>query len=179
MNIGKGINRIRLKHGLTQQELADRCELTKGYISQVESDTTSPSIGTLTTLLQALGTDLSEFFQKEKDTQVIFKKENMCTKFENERCCSMTWIIPNSQKNIMEPVIVELEYLGRTMHDKPHNGEEFGYILEGMVEVVLNGKKYKAKKGQGFYYNSDTQHYIINKWKKKAKILWVSSPPYF
>jgi len=62
MLLGEKIRDLRLYCELTQEELADRCELTKGYISQLENDLTSPSIATLIDILYALGTDLKEFF---------------------------------------------------------------------------------------------------------------------
>ena len=62
MEIGIKIKEMRLKKQLTQEELADRCELTKGYISQIENDLTSPSIATLKDILQVLGSSLSDFF---------------------------------------------------------------------------------------------------------------------
>ncbi len=67
MDIGNKIKRLRLQLNLSQAELADRCELTKGYISQLENDLTEPSISTLRDILSALGTDLAEFFKKEDD----------------------------------------------------------------------------------------------------------------
>lgn len=63
MEIGLKIKELRLKNQLTQEELADRCELTKGYISQLENDLTSPSIATLKDILQALGSSLTRFFR--------------------------------------------------------------------------------------------------------------------
>ena len=54
MSIGIKIKQLRVMCQLTQEELADRCELTKGYISQLENDLTSPSISTLTDILSAL-----------------------------------------------------------------------------------------------------------------------------
>ena len=62
MQLGEKIRQLRLQVGLTQGELADRCELTKGYISQLENDLTSPSISTLIDILSALGSTLKEFF---------------------------------------------------------------------------------------------------------------------
>ena len=62
MKIGEKIKELRLKHHLTQEELAGRVELSKGFISQIERDLTSPSIATLIDILQCLGTDLKEFF---------------------------------------------------------------------------------------------------------------------
>lgn len=61
IEIGKKIRDIRTQKGLTQEELADRCELSKGFISQLERDLTSPSIATLIDILQCLGTDLKSF----------------------------------------------------------------------------------------------------------------------
>ena len=62
MDIGKKIKELRILKGLTQEELADRAELTKGFISQIERNHTSPSIATLVDILQCLGTDLKNFF---------------------------------------------------------------------------------------------------------------------
>ncbi len=62
MEIGEKIKRLRIQNSLTQEELADRCELTKGFISQVERDLTSPSIATLADILEGLGTNLKDFF---------------------------------------------------------------------------------------------------------------------
>ena len=47
MDIGKRMKELRIQYGLTQQELADRSELTKGFISQLERNQNSPSIGTM------------------------------------------------------------------------------------------------------------------------------------
>ena len=58
MQIGDKIKRMRIEKGLTQEELANRCELSKGFISQVENDLTSPSIATLIDILEILGTNL-------------------------------------------------------------------------------------------------------------------------
>ena len=64
MEIGKKIKDLRIAKGLTQEELADRSELSKGFISQLERDLTSPSIATLTDILQVLGSSLNEFSTK-------------------------------------------------------------------------------------------------------------------
>ena len=65
MNIGNKIKELRISKNLTQEELADRAELSKSFISQLERDLTSPSIATLIDILQCLGTDLKDFFAEE------------------------------------------------------------------------------------------------------------------
>ena len=67
LDIGKALRALRLQRGLTQEELADRCELSKGFISQVERNLASPSIATLMDMLECLGSSLSDFFSKKSN----------------------------------------------------------------------------------------------------------------
>ena len=72
MEIGDKIKRMRIEKGLTQEELANRCELSKGFISQLENDLTSPSIATLIDILEILGTNLKEFFSDDRDEKITY-----------------------------------------------------------------------------------------------------------
>ena len=62
MKIGEKLRKLRLSKGMTQEELAERADLTRTFISQLERDLTSPSVDTLEMILRALGTDLKDFF---------------------------------------------------------------------------------------------------------------------
>ncbi len=177
MELGKKIKRMRNQKGLTQSELADRCELTKGYISQLENDLNSPSIATLTDILAALGSNLAEFFQEEKEEKIVFSKKEFIEK--DSEGVFWRWLIPNAQKNMMEPVLVELNESVETAGDIPHEGEEFGYVLEGKIAILLGNKRYVCKKGEAFYYPANKPHSIVNQGKNKAKFLWISTPPNF
>ena len=75
MDIGAKIKRIRLSNQLTLEELANRSELTKGFLSQLERDLTSPSVATLENLLEALGTNLKDFFRKMKMNKSFLVKK--------------------------------------------------------------------------------------------------------
>ena len=63
MDIGNKIKELRILYGLTQQELADRLELSKGFISQLERNLTSPSVGTLLDIIQCLALRRQNFLQ--------------------------------------------------------------------------------------------------------------------
>ncbi len=179
MKIGEKIRRLRIKNSLTQEELADRCELTKGFISQVERDLTSPSIATLVDILDGLGTNLKDFFNEMDDEQIVFTKEDVFITENEDLKYKLSWVIPNAQKNVMEPILVELESEGRTKEDSPHEGEEFGYVINGSIFVHFGNEKYKAKKGESFYFKASANHYISNAGKTVARIIWVSTPPSF
>ncbi|MCI9501384.1 MAG: helix-turn-helix domain-containing protein [Hungatella sp.] len=177
MDIGLKLKELRILKGLTQEELADRAELSKGFISQLERNLTSPSIATLMDILQCLGTTLGEFFNESPEEQIVFGKADYFEKQDQELKNEIKWIIPNAQKNVMEPIMLTLEPGGETYPDNPHEGEEFGYILQGTVSIHLGNKIYKAKKGESFYFVPDKKHYLTS--RSGAVILWVSSPPSF
>lgn len=179
MNIGQKIKEMRIQKSLTQEELADRAELSKGFISQLERDLTSPSIATLMDILQCLGTNLEEFFSNTTAEQVVFKKTDYFEKYDGELKNLVKWIIPNAQKNMMEPILLTLDPGGSTYPDNPHEGEEFGYIINGSIQLHIGSRIFKAKKGESFYFTANKQHYITASNKSGATLLWVSTPPSF
>ena len=177
MDIGSRIKELRVINGLTQEELADRTELSKGFISQLERDLTSPSISTLADILQCLGTSIGDFFSEEDDDQVVFGTEDYFESEDKELKNRIEWIIPNAQKNTMEPIRLTISPKGSTCPDNPHPGEEFGYVVEGEITIHLGKAKHHARKGESFYYIPEKMHYITS--KEGAEVIWVSSPPSF
>ena len=79
----------------------------------------------------------------------------------------------------MEPILVELNKGAITEKDLPHEGEEFGYVLEGKIELYIGSNKYIINKGETFYFISNKTHYIKNIENGISKLIWVSSPPNF
>ena len=177
MDIGHKIKQLRVQNGLTLEELASRSELTKGFLSQLERNLTSPSISTLEDILEALGSSLSDFFKDEKDEQTVFQKKDF---FVDERDdYTINWIVPNTQKNDMEPILIEIPQGGKSFSVRPHGGEEFGYVVDGTAVLIAGDKRYVIKKGETFYMTGKDFHYITNEKAKTAKIIWVSTPPLF
>lgn len=179
MDIGEKIKQLRVKNGLTQEELANRCELSKGFISQLERNLTSPSIATLMDILESLGTNLKDFFNESVNEKVVFKKDDVFVKEDKDSGFEIRWLVSNAQKNMMEPILITLSPSGSSEIDNPHEGEEFGYVVSGGVTVCLGTQKFKVKKGESFYFKPSAPHNIINAGKSDAAVLWVSSPPNF
>jgi transcriptional regulator with XRE-family HTH domain len=179
MDIGHRIKQLRTKNNLTLEELASRCELTKGFLSQLERNLTSPSIQTLEDIAEALGTTLAKFFQEEKDGKIVFGNDDY---FVDEREKSIiNWIVPNAQKNEMEPILLELAEGGESQVVLPHEGEEFGYVLSGRIRLFKGESKkgFLIKKGETFYIKGNEQHYLKNDATQVAKVLWICTPPIF
>ena len=177
MELGIKIKRLRLQNNLTQEELADRCELTKGYISHLENELTSPSIQTLEDIVNALGTTFAEFFRDEKEEKIVFTDSDFIEKIADGH--KIEWLVPNAQKNEMEPIRVTIDPHTSLSEDMPHEGEEFGYVISGRVHLHLGNNTQIVKKGEAFYFSAGKMHKLENRTAEKAVVLWVASPPTF
>lgn len=177
MDIGKKLRDLRIQNDLTLEDLASRSELTKGFLSQVERNLTSPSISTLKDILEALGTNLSEFFHEEKEGQIVFSTQDFFV--DEQEDYTIEWVIPNAQKNEMEPILLTLHPHKKSHELSAHQGEEFGYVMKGTVTLVRGNKKYKLKAKETFYISGDTSHYLYNHGNSDAVILWITTPPMF
>ena len=175
MNIGEKLKELRIQRNLTQEELADRCELSKGFISQVERDLASPSIATLTDMLECLGSSLKEFFSDDSAEKVVYAPQDMFEKEEEDK--KITWLVPDAQRNSMEPILLELQPGARSNELPPLESEEFGYVLQGSISIHIGSKTYRAKKGESFYFTPDKKHYLTS--RHGASLIWVSTPPSF
>ncbi|MBR3276928.1 MAG: helix-turn-helix transcriptional regulator [Eubacterium sp.] len=176
--IGNKIKELRKQNELTQQELADRTELTKGFISQLENGQVSPSVVTLFDLIECLGTTPSEFFLDSGSEEIVSHTEDYFEKTDEEGN-RIQWIIPSAQGRKMEPVLVTLAPHGKLESDAPHEGEEFGYVLSGTVQIDYGERVFKAKAGESFYYEARKNHRIENPTGRKAEFIWISTPPSF
>lgn len=175
--IGNRIRDLRNQNGLTQQELADRTELTKGFISQLERGQVSASVVTLFDLIECLGTTPADFFRQEEE-QVVYSEKEYFEKVDDEGN-SIQWVVPTAQKNRMEPLLVVLQPHSGLEEDKPHDGEEFGFLISGRLELTLGEKVCQVRAGESFYYRAAMNHRITNPGNRPAKFVWISSPPSF
>jgi transcriptional regulator with XRE-family HTH domain len=168
-----------MANSLTQEELASRADLTKGFISQLENDATSPSIATLKDIVDVFGISMQEFFAEEKDPDIVFGKDARVQATDDGDSVKVELLVPGAQNRDMDPVLVTLESGGEMDEQPIHEGEEFGYVISGKVQLRLDDKLYTVEKGECFYFASDRRHTVKNLGKGAAQILWVVTPPTF
>ncbi|MBA2848948.1 transcriptional regulator with XRE-family HTH domain [Thermosulfuriphilus ammonigenes] len=178
LRIGERLRKLRIANALTQEELANRAGLTKGYISQLERDLTYPSIPTLKEILDVLGEDLASFFKEDGEERAVFRRNDRLETADSHPGCRVEILVPQSQKK-MDPVLVTLAPGERTREDGSHEGEEFGFVLKGTVALHLDQKITKLRKGDCFYFRANRRHFLENCGRVVAQIIWVVSPPTF
>lgn len=178
MDIGLKIKNLRVSQNLTQEELADRSELTKGFISQVERNLTSPSVSTLMDILDALGVNAKDFFTDDEPEKIVFKEQDYFENLKEEDNYKLTWIVPNAQKNEMEPTILELFEGAKSKVQSPFEGEILGYVVDGKINLHFGEDEFVVNKGETFYFRAYKESFIENLCKY-SKVLYVSAPPNF
>jgi transcriptional regulator with XRE-family HTH domain len=180
VKIGEKIKNLRLAQELTQEDLAMRADLTKGFISLLERDLQNPSLDTLVLILNALNTTPAEFFAEKGPDVVVFKQaQRVVIEDEDEPGVTREVLIPGAQDREVDILLVTLNPGAVTFKEKSHHGDECGLVREGQVVITLGKDIYRALKGDAFYFTSDKKHWIENRTKAKAQILWISAPPSF
>jgi transcriptional regulator with XRE-family HTH domain len=180
LKIGERLKRLRMTNSLTQEELAGRADLTKGYISQLENDATSPSIATLKDIVDVFGITMQEFFAEPlQGEDIVFGAEARVQSTADGKGVKVELLVPGAQNREMDPALVTIKPGEEMDQQDYHEGEEFGYLLLGKIQLQLDDRLYTVRKGECFYFSSGKRHSVKNTGKTDAKILWVVTPPTF
>ncbi|ADR19030.1 cupin domain-containing protein [Calditerrivibrio nitroreducens] len=178
MGYGEKIRDIRKRLGMTLEDVSLKTGFTKSFISQIENGKNSPSIASLKKICYAIGISISELFEDERN--IVFKFEKDDYKVLKNKNIDIIFMASKYANRKIEPLILEFEPHSETGSDfYHHTGEEFGYVLEGVLTVVIGNDEYTLQPGESIYFSSNLPHKIKNRTDKKAKAFWVGTPPSF
>jgi transcriptional regulator with XRE-family HTH domain len=178
MKIGERIRNLRQMSNLTQEELAERAGLTKGFISQIERDLTSISLDSLLQILEAVDENISDFFRESSEEKIVYREKDRVA-IEKEKIQKFELLVPGSTNRRLEPILLTLAKGEATPKERPHEGEEFGLVLRGRINLRFGREILKLKNGECFYLSAEKEHWLHNSGSREAVILWISSPPSF
>ena len=182
--IGSRIRELRLAQRLTLKQVSEESGLSVGFLSQLERGMSSIAIDSLATLAKILNVNLSSFFQVEEaapdvDTSPIFRSYDLRS----------APISPTIIQYVLSHNIRGQSLLPRLFHLQPqpdavqediemysHAGEEFTYILEGIVTVYLDAQVHTLYPGDSFHIPSNVRHNWANLTNKPAKLLSINYP---
>ncbi len=176
--IGRKIRDLRKSAELTQGELALRAGLTDGFISQIERGLTSISIDSLKQILDALNVSLADFFSEGPRERVVFTSSDQ-VELNEGGTGKLMLLVPGATNREMEPAILLLASGESTSLRSPFQGDNFGYVMRGRIQLQHGSEIYRIKAGQCFYLTADREHRLSNPGRVQAEVLWVTCPPYF
>ncbi|GAB4188675.1 MAG: XRE family transcriptional regulator [Calditrichia bacterium] len=173
MEIGQKIRRLRKLRGLTIEDVAEKADLTKGFISQLERDLSIPTVTTLKQILDVLGVSLSAFFsdisEREKNIYTVKDRilDNQGKQFRIDN------LIPKMKYLEMEPKLLTLQANG-IYKTEFEEDEGFGFVVKGKVDVTVGPENKILSKGDCFYIFFDNKLIIKNLSTKVSEVLLVS-----
>jgi transcriptional regulator with XRE-family HTH domain len=184
LHIGRKIRELRKKSGLILQGLSDRTGLSKPLLSQIEKEMVSPPIATLLKISKALNIDIGFFFQDNyPEEKVVLVKKDESKVIDSryfgreESGYYYEALAYKKSKKYMEPFLVEFK---RKKAEKlsyfSHDGEEFIYLLEGVLEFRTENQQYILYPGDSLYFESSIPHAYRALERKNARALTVVYP---
>jgi len=180
IQISNKIKEKRKAKGITIQELADKAEVSKGLISQIENNRTVPSLLVLINIIRALNLDMNEFFNEigteQQSSKVIIKQEASYQVFEKETAKGFLYkrVLTRSVKNYpVDIVILELKKGARRTQMVKTDAYEYKYIIQGKVEYQIENEKYILNTGDSLFFDGRLGHKPANIGDEDARILVV------
>jgi transcriptional regulator with XRE-family HTH domain len=179
MQIGRKIRDLRLRRGLTVQKLADAARLSKGFISQVENNRTSPSLATLIDLARALETSVA-YLVAEDDAVPYVVRAAERPRLQVGGNTSRVEVLSAQPKRNLELIVVELPP-GVAAGDKRHyhHGEEVVVCLEGRITLTCGEHVLVLEAGDSCHYDGRVPHAMENAGSATAKLMIAMTPAAF
>jgi len=175
---GDMLRAARERRGFSLDELAARTSISRETLAQVEAGEFVLPLGQLIKLSKALSLRMADVISAGKESFTIVRSDQRLSfsRFGKVREASYGYeyesLAAGKKDRAMEPFIVTLHPSGA---DEPssHDGQEFIYVLEGEMEVVIEDTRDVLKPGDAVYYDSTSMHLVKAHGRKPAKILAV------
>ncbi|HVP70313.1 MAG TPA: cupin domain-containing protein [Gemmatimonadaceae bacterium] len=179
MQLGKKVRDLRLRRGMTVQQLAESTSLSKGFISQVENDRTSPSLSTLRDLARALETSVAYLVVEEEQHPHVVRANDR-PRLPVGGNTSKVELLSALPKRNLELVLAELPpgvFAGDKKHF--HHGEECLLCLEGRVSVQCGLQTLVLEQGDSCHFDGRVPHAVENTGDRAARVLIAITPAAF
>lgn len=173
--IGARIRELRLARSMTLQVLADATGLSPSMISVVERGRSSPSIGSIIVIAEALDVPMSDLLavKTRPDTELVVRPEAHEV-IETARHVVRRLIREDRTRGVTLAINEYEPHTGSAVRPITHEGYEYGYILEGILTVEVDGVSHVLGAGDLISYSSQRQHRIWNHGNARVRALWFN-----
>lgn len=181
--IGAHIRFQRRLRGLTLHDLAEKAECSESMVSKVETGRVNPSLTMLSRLAKALCVNVSVFFADDQVNEVVMRAGTR-PRLDTDALrqgdgVALERLAPYTENCMLQANIHIVAVGGRSDGVISHVGEEIGYLVEGEIELEVDGQRYHLHPGDSFYFSSGRPHGYRNVGEAEARVIWVNTPPTF
>ena len=178
-SLGPKLRSLRKERGLSLQKLSKKAGCSPSYISMVENEKVDPSISRLKRIAEGLGYTIIDLFQNESNNAVVIKKyQRRRIEFPRSKT-AVEPLVPSFSEKQLDARLAIIYPGGSSEGYYRHAGEEFGLVLKGELELVIDGVKYQLQKGDSFFFPSTQNHRFSNPGDEETLIVWVNHPASF
>ena len=177
-DIGERIRKIREEKGLSLEELSRLTGFDVQFLSNLENNMAQPQLGTVIKLSKALDSAFGRLVSGVGDKLYSVTRKNerrTVSRSTSQKSQKQVYVYkslaPDVKGRHMEALLVQLEEDPEN-EVSVHEGEEFIFVLDGVVEMGIGEDRFELEPGDSVYYLSTTPHHIAAK-KDKATILAV------
>lgn len=179
--VGRRIRDLRRISQFSLETVAERTDLSIGFLSQIERGLSSPSLRVLAILADVLGVGIAALFGASPSTdgasdQVVTRGQQRPELKLWRTGVSKQLLSPANADNRLNLFLVHLEPGGSTGDELyTHDGEEAGLVLEGEMMLTVDSETWSLKTGDSFRFASRRPHRFSNPARDaKAVVLWVN-----
>lgn len=174
LDIGAKIRHLRQVNGLAQSDLAERAGLTKGAISQIERNLSSPSVATLFEIITALNETPSSFFADQDEEKALFRRaEALPSDLSGYR--RFETLLPRSRRRSVTAYHAVIDPGGAPVPEQAQAGENYVFVLEGRLGLLLGKTACTARRGDSLYFCGESGFAFANRGKRPVEFLWVKA----
>lgn len=182
--VGQQVRDIRKAKRLSLKQLSEAAGISIGLLSQIERGSSSPSLRSLQAISKAVGVSPVWFFNDGKvppaEERDVIVRRGAGRKLDLPHKRLMKELLTPDLSGSLQMLLVTIEAGGTSGGDSYwHPGEECGYVLQGEMELWVDGQHFHLHKGDSFRFKSELPHKSYNPGKSVARILWITSPPFY
>ena len=179
--IGTRLKDLRKSKGMSIAELSEKSNVSTGLISQIERNLVVPSVVNLYRIAQALDTDINYFFENGRSREAKITRRGDHKRMITDQGHGIYELFTSSRDgHILDLVRVTLKGGEEYSHEMvTHEGEECGFVVKGIMTVLLDGREYRLYEGDSIYFRSTIPHKYLNNDLEDCVSVWAMTPTFF
>jgi quercetin dioxygenase-like cupin family protein len=174
--IGQRLRAARRARRLTLEQVAEACDLTKGFVSKLERDQSTASVASLLRICDTLGLSIGELFEGIHSPDLLRATDYPTVSFGGERM--VEYLLTPSRERHVQVLLSEIQQgggSGQETYALPSE-VEFALVLSGELEIALDGRTDVLRTGDALTFVPRTPHAFRNIGDTAARVLWVLVP---
>jgi len=178
--LAERLRRLRRERNLTLGQVAKATDISRSFLSLVESGKSDITFGRLMRLVRYYGISVTDLLPDDDDgeTPAVVRAGHQKVIASPAEGIE-DFLLTTDTNRAMLPLLVVFAPGGRNVETAEHEGEEFAYVLEGSITVSIEGHEpMTLKRGDSLYFRAELPHSYANPSNRQARVLFVITPPH-